>query len=60
MSSLYTIMVTAPFANTYNQIDSIQIDKDYRIKKGFVFESTVKASNGRYFIDNCDDAKYIG
>lgn len=60
MSSLYTIMVTAPFANTYNQIDSIQIDKDYRIKKGFTFESTLKASNGRYFIENCDDAKYIG
>lgn len=60
MSSLYTIMVTAPFANTYNQIDSIQIDKDYRIKKGFTFESTLKVSNGRYFIENCDDAKYIG
>lgn len=60
MSNLYTIMVTVPFTNTYNQIDSIQIDKDYRIKNGFVFESTVEASNGRYFIENCDDAKYIG
>jgi len=60
MSNLYTIMVTAPFANTYTQTDDIKIDMNYRLKKGSIFETTVKAGNGRYFIENCDDARFIG
>lgn len=50
MSVLKFVSVTARFANTYDSQRSISIDKDYRVKAGFKFNTTVE-DNSRYLIE---------
>ena len=53
MSVTYrTIVVSAPFVNSYESSDSIEIEKKYRLEKGFEFTTTLEQENGRWFIEN--------
>lgn len=55
MSVIYrTIVVSAPFVNSYDSLDSIEIEKKYRLEKGFEFTTTLEQENGRWFIENID------
>lgn len=55
MSVIYrTIVVSAPFVNSYASVDGIAIEKKYRLEKGFEFTTTLEQENGRWFIENID------
>ena len=55
MSVIYrTIVVSAPFVNSYASADGIAIEKKYRLEKGFEFTTTLEQENGRWFIENID------
>ena len=51
---LNRVIVTAPFANTYRASSDVEVDIRYRVKKGFIFETTVSIENERLFIENPD------